>query len=391
MRRHFILALTVIAVVAAAVAAPAAAAGSFAQPQTQTHPQSQEQAQAQAQPQTAIQTQNDTPTCDYPIGVTDATGETITIDEAPDSVVALQASDAQTMVEIGAADRLDGLPYSPATSELDRGDRANVGDGWDVDHEQVIAADPDLVLAANATNEDDIETLREEAGLTVYHFSEAESIDDVRQNVFRTGELVGECEGAQDTVDWMDDQLEVVDAALEDADRPLAYYAMPDGWTAGSNTFVHDVLTTAGLENVAEEAGIEGYRDINSETVVDEDPEWIIYPDDANDEPPIPDALQATTAAEQDNVVAVNANQLNQPAPHVVSAVVSIVEEIHPEAYEEASAELESSPAANDSGTDGDGSDDADGGDSIPGFGVPAAIGAALAALAMIGARTRLR
>ncbi|ELZ01259.1 PGF-CTERM-anchored ABC transporter substrate-binding protein [Natrialba asiatica] len=391
MRRHFILALTVIAVVAAAVATPAAAAGSFAQTQTQTqmqtHPPSQ--SQAQAQPQTAIQTQNDTPTCDYPIEVTDATGETITIDEAPASVVALQASDAQTMFEIGAADRLDGLPYSPATSELDRGDRTDVGDGWDVDHEQVIAAEPDLVLAANATNEDDIETLREEAGLTVYHFSEAESIDDVRQNVFRTGELVGECEGAQDTVDWMDDQLAVVDAALEDADRPLAYYAMPDGWTAGSNTFVHDVLTTAGLENVAEEAGIEGYRDINSETVVDEDPEWIIYPDDANDEPPIPDALQATTAAEQDNVVAVNANQLNQPAPHVVSAVVSIVEEIHPEAYEEASAELESSPAANESGTDG--GDDADGGDSIPGFGVPAAIGAALVTLTALGARARRR
>ncbi|ELZ10409.1 PGF-CTERM-anchored ABC transporter substrate-binding protein [Natrialba aegyptia] len=389
MRRHFILALTVITVVAAAVAAPAAAAGSFAQPQTQTHPQTQEQ--AQAQPQTAIQTQNDTPTCDYPIEVTDATGETITIDEAPDSVVALQASDAQTMFEIDAADRLDGLPYSPATSELDRGDRANIGSGWNLDHEQIIATEPDLVLAGNTTQEEDIETLREEAGLTVYHFAEAESIDDVRDNVLRTGELVGECEGAQDTVDWMDDQLEVVDAALEDADRPLSYYAMPDGWTAGSNTFVHDVLTTAGLENVAEEAGIEGYRDINSETVVDEDPEWIIYPDDANDEPPIPDALQATTAAEQDNVVAVNANQLNQPAPHVVSAVVSIVEEIHPEAYAEASAELESSPAANDSGTDGDGGDDADGGDSIPGFGVPAAIGAALAALAMIGARTRLR
>ncbi|MFC4541700.1 PGF-CTERM-anchored ABC transporter substrate-binding protein [Halosolutus amylolyticus] len=319
--------------------------------------------------------------CEYPIELTDATGERITLEEPPESVVALQASDAQTMYEIGAEDRLDGLPYSPATSGLDRGDRADVGNGWQVNTERVIDLDPDVVLAANITDEEDIETLRD-AGLTVYHFEAANTIDDVRDNVVRTGELTDECAGATETADWMDEQLEVVETAVEDADRPLAYYAMgEDGTTAGTESFIHEALTTAGVEDLAERAGITFYQQLSSETIVDEDPEWIIYPDD-RDEPPIPEAAEATTAYQNDNVVAVDANQISQPAPQVVYAIVDIVEAIHPDAYEAASDDLEES--GEDSENDGDaetGSSETDGDDtseSIPGFGAPVAVAALL-------------
>ncbi|ADD07155.1 ABC-type transport system periplasmic substrate-binding protein (probable substrate cobalamin) [Natrialba magadii ATCC 43099] len=397
-KRTLVLLAVLMAVVAASATAPLAAAGGIAGDNPTGAAQSVETDQTPSQ--SLLETQSaltqEAVSCEYPLELTDATGETITLEEAPDSVVALQASDAQTMYEIGAEDRLDGMPYSDATSGLDRGDRADVGDGWTVDHEQIIATDPDLVLAANATQAEDIETLRDEADFTVYHFPEAESIDDVRENVETTGALVDECDGADDTVDWMDDQLEIVETALEDADRPLVYYTMgDDGMTAGTGTFIGDILSTAGLENVAEDAGITWYEPINAETVVDADPEWVVYPDD-REEPPIPDAASEITAVEEDNVIAVDANRLNQPAPQVVLAVTSIVEEIHPEAYDEASAELEGSAASDDDGAgagdDEDGeatTDDGDAGDdSIPGFGVAGALAAVLATLGL-GARLR--
>ncbi|OIB58005.1 PGF-CTERM-anchored ABC transporter substrate-binding protein [Natrialba sp. SSL1] len=394
-KRTLVLLVILVAVVAASATAPLAAAGGVAVGSSADAAQSAGTDQAQPQSQSLPDaqptlTQEDV-SCEYPLELTDATGETITLEEAPDSVVALQASDAQTMYEIGAEDRLDGMPYSDATSGLDRGDRADVGDGWTVDHEQIIATNPDLILAANTTQAEDIETLRDEADFTVYHFSEAESIDDVRENVETTGALVDECDGADDTIDWMDDQLEIVETTLEDADRPLAYYTMgEDGMTAGTETFIDEILSTAGLENVAAEAGITGYEPINAETVVDADPEWVVYPDD-REEPPIPDAAAEITAVEEDNAIAVDANRMNQPAPQVVLAVTSIVEEIHPEAYEGASAELEGSTASDDDGAgDADGTtDDGDtDDDSIPGFGVAAALAAVLA---MLGLGARLR
>jgi iron complex transport system substrate-binding protein len=320
--------------------------------------------------------------CAFPLEATDATGEPITLEEPPESVVALQPSDAQTVYEIGAADRLVGLPDEPATSGLEIGDRTDVTDDYRIVHERVIDLDPDLVLAANATARSDVDRLRE-AGLTVYQFDAARSLDDVRDNVATTGELTGECDGAAATLEWMDEQLATVEAALEGADRPLAYYAMgEDGTTAGTDTFVHEVLTTAGLENVAERAGIGWYEQLNPETVVDEDPEWIVYPNDRA-EPPIPEAVEATTASREGNTLAVDANRMSQPAPQVVDAVVEIVAAVHPDAYERASADLEAS-------ADGNGTDDGDGtdeGSAIPGFGVAAAIGALLIAAGVAGRR----
>ncbi|MFC6769278.1 PGF-CTERM-anchored ABC transporter substrate-binding protein [Natrinema soli] len=319
--------------------------------------------------------------CEFPLEMTDATGETITLEEAPESVVALQASDAQTMFEIGAEARLVGMPDNPATSGLDIGDRTAVTDTYQLVHERVIDLDPDLVLAANSTDEEHVEQLRE-AGLTVYHFDAAESLDDVRENVRTTGKLTGECAGAEETVDWMDEQLEIVERTLEETDRPLAYYEMGDGYTAGSGTFIDEVLTTAGVENLAAEVGIQSYGQTNPETVVDENPDWIIYPDD-RDEPPIHESVQATTAYQNDNVLAVNANYMSQPAPNLVYAVVDIVETVHPEAYAEASAELDAASEDANESDDEDQSNES----PIPGFGVSAALVTLLAATAVVARR----
>ena len=324
--------------------------------------------------------QSDEMDCEYPLELTDATGETITLDEPPESVVALQPSDAQTVFEIGAEDRLTGMPDNPATADLEMGDREAITDDYEIIHERVIDLEPDVVLAANATFDDDIDTLRQ-ADLDVYQFDEAESIDDVRDNVLRTGELTGECEGAEETVDWMDERLEVVDTALEDADRPLAYYAMgDDGTTAGTETFVHEVLTTAGVENIGEQAGISGYEPLSEETLVEEDPDWIIHSDDAEPEVLMPDIAESTSAYQSDNVIAVDANQLNQPAPQVVYAVVDIVEAVHPDAYDAATEGLDDADASDDGATDENGDDASDDGDdTIPGFGIPVAAAAVLA------------
>lgn len=357
MRKH--LTVLLIAVLAISALAPVAGTGAAADAAAQ---------ESQAE-------------CEYPIELTDATGETITLEEPPESVVALQASDAQTVFEIGADDRLVGMPHSDATSGLDWEGTESVGDGWNVDHERVIELDPDVVLAANATFEEDIATLRD-AGLAVYQFDEAESIDDVRDNVRRTGELTGECDGATETVEWMDEQLEIIETAVDEADRPLAYYSMDDtGYTAGPGTFVHEALTTAGVENLADD---EGYYETNPETVVDVDPEWIVYPE-TDGEPPIPDALEATTAYQEDNLVAVDGNQISQPAPQLVYAIVDVVETVHPDAYEEASAELDTENETDDTETDENDTESGD--DTVPGFGVPVAVAAAIAAVGLLARR----
>lgn len=329
--------------------------------------------------------------CEFPAEFTDATGETLSLEQAPESVVALQPSDAQTMFEIGAEDRLTGMPDNPATADLEMGDREAVTDGYDVLVEEVVALDPDVVLAANTTEDGDVEQLRE-AGLDVYVFGEGNSIEDVQENVLTTGELVGECDGATQTVEWMDERIDLLENATADdtEDRPLAFYDMRAGSTAGTNSFQHEVLTTAGVENIAERVGLErSWGEIDSEQIVEEDPEWIIHPTSEEDEFPFSAGVENTTAYAEGNVMAVDNNAMSQPAPRVVFAIEEIVQNVYPDAYAELEADLTTldeeqrvydADGASNSNDDGD--DSTAGGEPIPGFGVPVAVAAVLAASA---------
>ncbi len=331
-------------------------------------------------------TAQEEPTCEYPLELEDGTGETVTIDDEPDSVVALQPSDAQSLFEIGAEEKIVGMPVGQYTDYLGADADLDITEDDDVTPvaETVIDRDPDVVLAANALETDPVIEQLREAGLTVYVFPTEESLDGVEENVRLTGEIVGECEGAADSIAWMNERLDAVEANVTDDDRPLTYYAMGGGVTAGEGTFQDELLRVAGVENLGSEAGIEGWQEISEEVVVEEDPEWIIY-DDTFDEPPVGEAVMGTTAYENDQIIEVNSNYLNQPGPLVVLAIEEIVDTVHAtdDADEGATDDADEGatddePAEADDEVDDDATAEASD-DSIPGFGVPAVIAALFA------------
>jgi len=325
----------------------------------------------------------ESPTCEFPLELEDGTDETVTLEEEPESVVALQPSDAQTVVEIGADDKLVGMPVGEFTAYLDADEELDISedDGVTPVTEQVIDRDPDVVLAANALAGDDIVDQLRDAGLEVYVYPTEESLDGVAENVRLTGEILGECEGAEESLEWMDDRLSEIDAAVPADDRPLAYYEMGDGFTAGQGTFQDEILTTAGVDNLGAEAGLEGWETLSEEVVVEADPEWIIYGDNF-DEPPVAESVMGTPAYQNDQVVAVDSQFMSQPGPLVVEAIDEIARAVHGDEFGDDAAATDGDDGQSDAddAADANEADDADDAESIPGFGV------AVAALALIGA-----
>ncbi|MHB9288921.1 PGF-CTERM-anchored ABC transporter substrate-binding protein [Halobacteriales archaeon Cl-PHB] len=269
--------------------------------------------------------------CSFPVERTDATGTTVTIEEEPQRIVTLNPSAAQTMWEIGAEDKVVGV--TQYTTYLEGASaKANIsGAGGTVNVEKVVAQEPDLVLAPNATfSKDNIRKLRE-SGVTVYHFSEATSLEDIKEKTTRIGQLTGECQGATEAVERMDTELSRIDRAVEGQDRPDVLYVF-FGQTAGEGTFIHMAIEAAGGNNVAADAGITGYKPISEEIVVDQNPDWIVLNSGA---PTVPksDAYNATTAVEQNQTVVVDRNRVSQPAPRIVSVVKNLAKSFHPDAY----------------------------------------------------------
>jgi len=273
--------------------------------------------------------QEETVDCSFPVTLTDATGTAVTVEEEPQRVVVLAPSAAQTMWEIGAEETVVGMPVNRFTAYLNGSEeRTNVvGEGGQVDVERVVGLDPDLVLAPNITPNETVAQLRD-AGLTVYRFDIARSMADVHDETRVTGRLVGEYDAAAERAARTEAQVAAVREAVGDADRPRVYHALGGGFTAGTNTFIHEVITAAGGDNIAAAANITSYARISQEVIAREDPEWIVV----NEGMPVPRnaGTNDTTAIREEQVVRVNPNFLNQPGPYVVRALVTLAESFHP-------------------------------------------------------------
>jgi len=287
---------------------------------------------------------------------------------------------------------VSGLPVSQYTEYLDgREGKTDISqdDGVSASIETVVATEADLVLAPNSTPDPTVGQLRD-LGMTVYEFREAESIEDIYEKTNRTGRLTGNCEGAAGTVGEMRTDIQVVQEAVSGEERATVYYQMTGGFTAGEGTFIHRIIELGGGENLAASANVTGYATLSNEVVVDQDPEWILVQEQFGLQGS--DALSETTAVREDQIIEVNANYLNQPAPRVVIPISQIAQSVHPEAYAEANAsvraEAETNGTTADDGTDesgGENGNDTESSDSggQPGMGVGAAVAALVATLAL--------
>lgn len=243
----------------------------------------------------------------------------MTIEEPPTRVVTLNPSAAQTMWEIGAKDRVVGV--SQYATYLDGADeKVNVSGAGGPSVEKVIDAEPDLVLVPNTTHSytpDRIQQIRD-ANIPVYVFGTGTSLEFVANKTETTGRLVGECSAGRARADEMRRSIKDIESALADESTPVGLNVFY-GYTSGANTFIGSVMETGGLVNGAAEEGITGFRAINDETVVKINPDWIVTPSGV----PVPKnpAYNSTTAVKKDQIISVNTNYLQQPAPRVIQAV----------------------------------------------------------------------
>jgi iron complex transport system substrate-binding protein len=324
----------------------------------------------------AADTATPTGDCSFPVTVTDATGAEVTIDSPPERVVTLAPSAAQTMWEIGAREQVVGV--SKYASYLEGADsRAQISTTEQlVSVEAVANQRPDLVLAPNIVEPKTIDSLRD-VGITVYAFQEAETIADVDRKTRRIGRLTGNCAAANTTAAQMQARIDVARQAAQGQDRPDVIYLF-FGYTAGNGTFINELITAAGGDNVAADANVTGYRQVDGEFVLEHDPDWIVK----NSENPVGidgEILNQTTAGRQNQSVVVQIQHINQPAPRIAIAVTRLAKRFHPDAY--AAANATATPAPSPSPSPEPATQSGETAASGPGFGGIVALVAVLAGL----------
>jgi cobalamin transport system substrate-binding protein len=276
-----------------------------------------------------------------PLALTDDAGRSVEIPVQTARIVSLAPSNTEIVCALHACDRVVGVTdfddYPPEVA-----DRQKVVISAQVDVEKVVAANPDLILAAG--NELTPTTVIQRLTalgypvLTLY----PQSLDEVYGDIALVGQAIRETNAAAALVDQMRQRVGVVTQAVADAERPRTFYEVGDVggviYTAGDGSFLASLIDLAGGEPVTGEARS---TSIALEELVVADPQLIILGDSSYDPTITPASVAARpgwgqlSAVRQGHVVPYPDDPVTtRPGPRIVDGLEALARAIHPEAFD---------------------------------------------------------
>jgi iron complex transport system substrate-binding protein len=149
--------------------------------------------------------------------------------------------------------------------------------------EEVLPVRPDLVVTTPWTGSAAVRLLRK-LGYRVETFDPEVTLDDVRKNIQRMGDLLGEQERAKRAVAAFDARLSAIRAKAGPPDRVIASFGV-NGYTAGKGTLTAEAANAAGFRTLGEKMGFSGYLFVPLERVIAESPD-VLAPSNAWTAPP---------------------------------------------------------------------------------------------------------
>lgn len=279
------------------------------------------------------------PSAAYPLTLTDDAGRSVTLAAEPHRIVSLAPSNTEVVCALDACDELVGVTdfddYPPQVKDITKVVVQAVPDP-----EKIVAAEPDLVLAAG-NRQTPQAVLDQLDGLKIpYLVLYPQTLDGIYADI----ELVGQALGATDTAGALTRTMRADAQAIADrvagSDRPRVFYEVSvyQGviYGAGSGSFLASMITLAGGEPVAGDAtGV-----IQPEDLVKADPELILLGDAAYDPSVTAQSVAARSGWGQITAVKQQAVKpmpddliITRPGPRIVDGLAAMARAIHPELF----------------------------------------------------------
>ncbi|MHB0987371.1 MAG: ABC transporter substrate-binding protein [Bellilinea sp.] len=274
-----------------------------------------------------------------PMVMTDGLGREVTLTAPAQQVVSLAPSNTEILFAVGAGSQVVGRDEFTNYPESAVALPSVGGSMGDYNFEQIVSLKPDLVLAAEINTPEQVKAL-EDLGVAVYYLSNPTDIEGMYANLITVGKLTGKEPEATALVDSLKQRVAAVeDRVASTTARPKVFYEL-DGseaakpWTAGAGTFIDQLITMAGGENVA--ASMEGsWGQFSQEALLVANPDFILLGDAAYGTT----AEQVAARAGWETIQAVKAGQVlpfnddtvSRPGPRLVDALEELVRILHPE------------------------------------------------------------
>jgi len=276
----------------------------------------------------------------FPVTLTDALKRPVRVSQPPQRIISLAPSVTEMLFALGLGPRVVGVTdYCDYPPEAPK--REHIGGIVNPSLERVVALHADLVVGVRI-NPTSVFAQLDRARVVNFALNPLD-IAGVLSDLHTLGRLTGAQREADDLIADLKSRLDEVRwklDALSEAERPRVLFVSscaPQIWTAGSETWVDDVIRRAGGRNLA--ADRKDFHTITMETLLRRQPEVIILAAGMTDEARTGDigvfwglpGAEALTAVKEHRVFAVPSDPLLRPGPRLVDAVYTMAWVLHPE------------------------------------------------------------
>ena len=265
----------------------------------------------------------------FPRELRDAKGETLNLTREPQRIVSQTLGTDEILLAICPPERVVALShlaedgnYSNVVEEARQiPNRTTQGP------EQILQFKPDLIFVASYSRAETIELLKASKA-PVFRFANFDSIADIKSNIRTIGYATGTDAAAENLIGQMDEALTAVRARIPKSESPVRVMSYDKlGYTAGSNTIFDEVVRAAGAVNVSAEQGIKGFAKINSEKILEWQPDFLITGANRGKEKSVRDrlledpAVANSKAARAGRVLVIDNRHFLTVSQHVVGFV----------------------------------------------------------------------
>jgi len=150
----------------------------------------------------------------------------------------------------------------------------------EANEEVLISLEPDLIIVADWLSKK-TSHLSELTSAKVYILKTANSYEEQKKSIKDLANLVEEKENGEKIITNMDNRLKVLQNKIAKnykGAKPRILMYTTFGSTSGKNTTFDDMVKLINGVNVVAEAGIDGFKDISKEKVIELNPDIIIVP-----------------------------------------------------------------------------------------------------------------
>lgn len=278
----------------------------------------------------------------FPLEVTDSTGNTITIETEPTEIISVMPSNTEILFALNLGDKVVGVTENDSYPE-EVFDIEKVGD-FELNVEKIISINPDLVLAHESSASSSFDTYEQiqEAGINVYFVADAHSIDATYDTIIEIGTITGVSDAATQLVEQMKadfTEIATIVEGIEESEQKSVLFEIspePEIYTGGKGTFFHELIEVVGAKNAA--GDLEGWPQIDPEAIVERNPDIILtiyghYVENSTEQVLNRDGFSDVNAIKNEQVFDLNEDLISRPGPRLVEGAWEVGKAVYPEHF----------------------------------------------------------